>query len=211
MAQIVDKSYFNKQNVLYIPLSSEAPLPSGVTSTPNDGTYIDNLCVEIEKTILINALGLTTYNELQLAITDLFVNPLYAKYEKLVDGEEYDSKIWKGLKYDLSLIAQAIWIEYVTQKTTNLSAVGNSQVNVEKGSLVTPMYKIANASTSFIKQYQGGVLLQPIINGNFIDWCGENNDVEVSLYRYLMDKKDDFTDTDITKFAFYEEINSFGI
>lgn len=211
MAQIVDKSYFNKQNVLYIPLASEAPLPSAVTSTPNDGVYIENLCVEIEKTILVNALGLTTYNELQLAITDLFVNPLYAKYEKLVNGEEYEGKIWKGLKYDLSLIAQAVWIEYVTQKTTNLSAVGNSQLNVEKGSLVTPMYKIANASTSFIKQYQGGALLSPIVNGNFIDWSGEINEVEVSLYRYLMDKTLDFTDTDMSKFAFYEEINSFGI
>lgn len=211
MAQIVTKSHFNKQNALYLPLASEAPLPSAVTSTPNDGNYIDGLCIEIEKTILVNALGLTTYNELQLAITDLFVNPLYAKYKKLVNGDEYDGKIWKGLSYNLSLIAQAIWIEYVTQKTTNLSAVGNSQVNVEKGSLVTPMYKIANASTSFIKQYQGGALLTPIVNGNFIDWCGDNKEVEVSLYRYLMDKKDDFTDTDMTKFAFYEEINSFGI
>lgn len=211
MAQIVTKSHFNKQNILYIPLASEAPLPSAVTSTTNDGTYIDNLCVEIEKTILVNALGLTTYNELQLAITDLFVNPLYAKYDKLVNGDEYDGKIWKGLSYDLSLIAQAIWIEYVTQKTTNLSAVGNSQVNVEKGSLVTPMYKIANTSTSFIKQYQGGALLTPIVNGNFIDWYGDNKEVEVSLYRYLMDKKEDFTDTDMTKFAFYEQLNSFGI
>ena len=41
MPQIVSKSYFNKQNILYIPLASEAPLPSAVTSTPNDGTYID--------------------------------------------------------------------------------------------------------------------------------------------------------------------------
>ena len=63
MPQIDNKSYFNKQNILYIPLASEAPLPSAVTSTPNDGTYIDNLCIEIEKTILVNALGLTTYNE----------------------------------------------------------------------------------------------------------------------------------------------------
>ena len=160
MPQIVNKSYFNKQNILYIPLASEAPLPSAVTSTPNDGTYIDALCIEIEKTILANALGLTTYNELQLAIADEFTNPLYASYDKLVNGDEYDGKIWVGLKYDLSLIANAVWIEYVMQKNTNLSAVGNSQVNLEKGTLVTPMYKIANASASFIKQYQGNLANQ---------------------------------------------------
>ena len=211
MPQIVNKSYFNKQNILYIPLASEAPLPSAVTSTPNDGTYIDALCIEIEKTILVNALGLTTYNELQLAIADEFTNPLYASYDKLVNGDEYDGKIWVGLKYDLSLIANAVWIEYVMQKNTNLSAVGNSQVNLEKGTLVTPMYKIANASASFIKQYQGEYLDDPIVIGNFIDWQGCDDSVEVSLYRYLSDKKTDFPNVDLNKFKFYEQINSFGI
>jgi hypothetical protein len=212
MPQIVNKSYFNKQNILYIPLASEAPLPSAVTSTPNDGTYIDNLCIEIEKTILVNALGLTTYNELQLAIADEFTNPLYASYDKLVNGDEYDGKIWVGLKHDLNLIAQVVWIEYVMQKNTNLSAVGNSQVNLEKGTLVTPMYKIANASVNFIKQYQGEILEQPIIYDNyFYDWQGCNDSVEVSLYRYLSDKKADFANVDLNKFKFYEQINSFGI
>ena len=210
MPQIVDKSYFNKQNILYIPLSSEAPIPIAVTSTPNDGAYIDNLCIEIEKTILVNALGLTTYNELQLALADID-NPLNASYKKLVEGEEYDGKIWVGLKHDLSLIAQAVWIEYVVQKNTNLSAVGNSQVNLEKGNLVTPMYKIANASASFIKQYQGTILDKPIVNGIFVDWQGCNDSVEVSLYRYLSDKKTDFPNVDLDKFKFYEQINSFGI
>lgn len=212
MPHIVNKSYFNKQNILYIPLASEAPLPSAVTSTPNDGTYIDALCIEIEKTILVNALGLTTYNELQLAIADEFTNPLYASYDKLVNGDEYDGKIWVGLKYDLNLIANAVWIEYVMQKNTNLSAVGNSQVNLEKGTLVTPMYKIANASASFIKQYQGNILDEPIIYDNyFIDWQGCDDSVEVSLYRYLSDKKTDFPNVDLNKFKFYEQINSFGI
>ena len=210
MPQIVNKSYFNKQNILYIPLASEAPLPSAVTSTPNDGAYIDALCIEIEKTILVNALGLTTYNELQLALADID-NPLNASYKKLVNGDEYDGKIWVGLKYDLSLIANAVWIEYVMQKNTNLSAVGNSQVNLEKGTLVTPMYKIANASASFIKQYQGQYLDEPIVIGNFIDWQGCNDSVEVSLYRYLSDKKTDFPNVDLNKFKFYEQINSFGI
>ncbi|QHB39086.1 structural protein [Flavobacterium phage vB_FspS_snork6-2] len=210
MPQIVNKSYFNKANILYIPLASEAPLPSAVTSTPNDGAYIDALCIEIEKTILVNALGLTTYNELQLALADID-NPLYASYKKLVQGDEYDDKIWIGLEHDLNLIAQAVWIEYVSEKNTNLSAVGNSQVNVEKGTLVTPMYKIANASVNFIKQYQGEYLNEPYVNGIFVDWLGNNEGVYVSLYRYLVDKKTDFPNVNLDNFTFYEQINSFGI
>ena len=210
MPQIVNKSYFNKANILYIPLASEAPLPSAVTSTPNDGAYIDALCIEIEKTILVNALGLTTYNELQLALADID-NPLYASYKKLVQGDEYDDKIWIGLEHDLNLIAQAVWIEYVSEKNTNLSAVGNSQVNVEKGTLVTPMYKIANASVNFIKQYQGEYLNEPYVNGIFVDWLGNSEGVYVSLYRYLVDKKTDFPNVNLDNFTFYEQINSFGI
>ena len=210
MPQIVNKSYFNKANILYIPLASEAPLPSAVTSTPNDVSYIDALCIQIEKTILVNALGLTTYNELQLALADID-NPLYASYKKLVKGDEYNDKIWIGLKHDLNLIAQAVWIEYVSEKNTNLSAVGNSQVNVEKGTLVTPMYKIANASVNFIKQYQGEYLNEPYINGIFVDWLGNNEGVYVSLYRYLVDKKTDFPNVNLDNFTFYEQINSFGI
>ena len=208
---IIDKSYFNKQNSLYIPLATEAPIPSAVTSTPNNGVYIDNLCNEVEKSILLNALGLEAYNELKLAIQDDYIGLEDAKYKKLVKGDEYDGKVWNGLNYELGLLANAIWIEYVTRKQTDLSAVGVSQVNVEKGNLVTPMYKIANASASFIKQYQGSALIEPIVIGNFTDWYGCDDEVEVSLYRYLYDKQTDFTNVDMSKFRLYEQLNSFGI
>ena len=210
MPNIIDKTYFQKANELNIPQSVAVIVANPALATPNSESYLTNLCVKIEKSILVNALGLQTYNTLQLALADID-NPLYASYKKLVNGDEYDGKIWVGLNYDLSLIANAVWIEYVMQKNTNLSAVGNSQVNLEKGTLVTPMYKIANASASFIKQYQGQILDEPIVIGNFIDWQGCNDSVEVSLYRYLCDKKTDFPNVDLNKFKFYEQINSFGI
>ncbi len=34
----------------------------------------------------------------------------------------------------------------------------------------------------------------------FIDWFGNQETIEVSLYRYLNDKKADFTSVDLTKF-----------
>jgi len=45
----------------------------------------------------------------------------------------------------------------------------------------------------------------------FIDWFGCQDGVEVSLYQYLMDKKADFEDFDLSNFKVYETINSFGI
>jgi hypothetical protein len=84
--------------------------------------------------------------------------------------------------------------------------------------LETPVYKIANAHQSFIKQYQGGYMIYPNVYSSdgvdFIDYYGVHNEVEVSLYQYLLDKITDFPTWDLSKFKIYDydEIkNSFGI
>ena len=46
--QIVNKSYFQKENYLFIPLSVVAPSGS---DTPDNVTEIDYLCINIEKDI----------------------------------------------------------------------------------------------------------------------------------------------------------------
>jgi hypothetical protein len=179
--------------------------------TPNDVAYLDSLCLRVEKSILLNALGLAMYNELQLAITDLFVNPLYASYKKLVEGDEYDGKVWQGLDNDYSLIAYRIFEEFMTETNVRLVANGNVQLSPEKASLISPAYKIANANQKFIQSYQSGFLREPIIFENFIDWFGSNDEINVSLYNYLIDKKEDFPLWDLSKFAVYTTKNTFGL
>ena len=54
MPQIVTKSYFTKANGLNIPLAIE--IPTAVpTSTPSNSNYLDNLCIEVEKSLLLNS------------------------------------------------------------------------------------------------------------------------------------------------------------
>jgi hypothetical protein len=171
--QIVNKSYFNKQNYLHIPLAVSNP-----SSVPNNATEIDFLCEKLEREILLNALGLSLYNEIK-TITD--IDTANEKFKKLIQGDEYDGKIWLGLDNDDSLIA--------TQ---------------------TPRYLIAAASQNFIKQYQGEYLIEPIVIDNFIDWYGRDC-IEKSLYGYLMDKQADFTNWKPEYFKIYETKNSFGI
>lgn len=212
MPNIVDKTYFQKANGLYIPLSKSAPVSNASAESPSNVAYLDNLCVKVEKSILLNALGLTVYNTLQLALADID-NPLYASYKKLVQGEEYDGKVWNGLENDYSLIAYRIYEIFLTETNERLSALGTTQVNPQNANLYTPAYKIAHASQKFVNQYQGGYLREPIIynDGEFIDWFGCSEEVEVSLYQYLTDKATDFTGLDMTKFKIYESQNSFGI
>lgn len=214
MSIITKISSFQKANLYNIPLSVDAPNPNPSIKSANESEYLTLLCEKIDRFLLINALGLETYNELLLAIADNFTNPLYAKYEKLVKGEEYDSKVWIGLENDYSFLVAKVYEEFLTETNTRLSGVGNVKVNTEKATTTTPSYKIATASQEFYKSYQGGYLFEPIIMDNFVDWFGKGDDVEVSFYQYMIDKKDYFELFDIEKFKIYDELNtknSFGI
>jgi len=207
-------SHFQKSNELYIPLSVSDPVSNASEASTDNQDYLTNLISVVEKNILLSALGLATYNTLQLAISDDFVNPIYASYEKLVKGDEYDGKIWVGLEYDYSLIAYKVFEEFTTQTASRLSAIGAVTVNPQGAQLVSPKYIIANANVKFIKQYQDGYLNEPIISddGVFIDWFGTQDDLNVSMYRYLVDKKADFVDWSEEKFRASNDFkNSFGI
>jgi hypothetical protein len=212
MPNIIDISYFQKANELNIPLSVEMPVANPALKTPNSSEYLLNLIGITEKSILLNAFGLSMYNELQLALADID-NPLYANYKKLVEGGEYNDKIWFGLSYENSLLAYRVFELYLYNENQRLAGVGNVQSNPEKAMIITPAYKLANANNKFIQQYQDGYLNEPIIynGGEFIDWFGFDNDVEVSLYRYLNDNKDAFPLWNVSKFKCYETQNSFGI
>jgi hypothetical protein len=213
MPNIIDLSYFQQANALNIPLSVQVLVANPTLETPNSATALTELITKVEKSILVNALGLATYNELQLAIEDSFTNPLYAKYKKLVEGEEYDGKIWQGLNYEYSLIAWKIYETFLFDTNRQLTGIGNVEVKPQGATMVTPAYKLANANANFIQQYQGGYMRFPIIynDGHFIDWFGQDESIEVSLYRYLTDKKADFTNVNLETFRIYESINSFGV
>ena len=211
---LVSVSQFQKANELNIPMALSAPVSNSTVQGLTDAAYLTNLIAREEKAILLNALGLATYNTLQLAIEDDFTDPIYASYKKLVEGEEYDGKIWEGLQFDYSLILYRVYDVFLTETNNRLSAIGTVAVNPQGATLQTPAYKIAAANENFIRKYQGGYLKEPIIshNGLFVDWYGTQETVNVSLYQYLVDKKADFVDWTEEKFIPSNDLkNSFGI
>lgn len=208
MANIIDLTYFQKANQLNIPLSQSAPISNIAMQTPNNQQALQLLIDKTEKSILLNSLGLTTYNELQTALSDL---DTYPNFKKLVEGEEYDGKVWQGLKDTESLIAWRVLELFLQNANSQLTAVGTANINVEKGNLISPIHKIAIANQTFLYKYQGGYINNPIVSGNFIDWFGGCDNVYVSFYQYLIDRKEDFVNLDFSNFAVYEVKNSFGI
>jgi hypothetical protein len=77
------------------------------------------------------------------------------KFKKLIQGDEYDDKIWLGLDNTDSLIANYIYQDFL-KTDIRLSATGAKKVNPENATNQTPAYLIA-ASQNFIKQYQGNI------------------------------------------------------
>lgn len=208
--QIVDKSYFSKENQINIPLAISIPT-AGVVS-PSNENYIDLLCVRVEKDLLINALGVDLYNEFKSLTTVTIEEPTNIRWKNLLNGQEYDGKIWHGLKHEMNLIALKVYETYVTETNSSLTQSGNVQTNSEHANLFTPAYKIANADQMFIAEWQGTHSNDPIIQGNFIDWFGTQDATNVSLYRYLIDKKTDFPTWEVSKFKFYcQTKNTFGL
>lgn len=203
--QIVNKTYFNNQNYIHIPLAVVDP-----SGTPNNATELDYLCEKLEREILLNALGLSLYNEIK-ALTDITIElPENEKFKKLIQGDEYDEKVWLGLDNDDSLIANYIFQQFVTDTDIRLSATGAKKVDPENATTQTPRYLIAGAYRNFIKQYQGEYLTEPYITENFIDWFGCGS-IDKSLYGYLIDKQADFTNWKPEYFRIYETKNSFGL
>lgn len=210
MPQIITSSNFNKANELNIPLAADFISDNPSLQTPSAKAFLDNLCIKFEKELLVNALGLVQYNTLQLALADID-NPTYAKYKKLVQGDEYDGKIWIGLNNDYSPIAWLVLQQFLIAQSQQLTGIGVVNVQPEKAQLVSPKYRISLANAAFIKSYQLGYLEYPIIShdGMFIDWYGCPSDIaQVSLYKYLVDKQADFN---IDFFKPYQTHNSAGI
>lgn len=213
MPQIITSSKFTKANELNIPQAEAFITENPAIETPNGKAFIDELCIKTEKELLINALGLATYNALQLALADIDT-PDNAKYKKLVQGDEYNNKIWIGLNSDYSCIVYRVLELYLSSANKLLTGVGLVNANPEKSNLISPKIEIANANAKFIQGYQAGFLQYPEIScdGLFIDWYGtdQQNSNFVSLYQYLLDHPTDFS---VDNFKGYgrETQNSFGI
>lgn len=210
MSNIIDTSYFI--NDLFIPLAVANPTSVASQATPNNNVALTDLITVVEKDLLLNALGLTAYNELQTALLDL--PNADQKWKDLVNGVEYDGKIWEGLDNEKSLIAYCVYFGFLSNNSDFYMAMGTTKPNAENSTHTNPNYKLATSWQMFIKKYQGNCLTNPNIYYHLgvpvVDYFGDSNEIQVSLYQFLNDKVDDYG-FDNTKFKTYRQKNSFGL
>lgn len=208
---IITIEHFKQANNLYIPIATDFPVANTSATPPNVSDAITNLIAKVEKNVLLNALGLSAYNELISVLPDID-EPENEKWKKLVEGDEYDGKVWNGLQWEYSLLAYAVKMEFMFLNAQNLQGVGVVEAQPQNGLLMSPQFEIANLSVKFVELYQGDFMYHPIVYDDFIDWAGtRQSETEPSLYGYLYDKRADFENIDLNKFQIYKAFNSFGL
>lgn len=216
MPNIINNTFFI--NDLYIPLGNGtiSGLPVN-TSTPSNSVALTDTITEVEKNLLIGALGLTLYDLLQTALID--IDSADARFQTLVKGGDYvlNSKTyrWEGLNSPKSLICYAIFYEFLSQNSSFYNSIGVTKPNSENASNVSPNYKLATAWQIFLRKYQEGYLVEPVfyrkLGVTFIDYCGEKEQPIRSLFQFLNDNSSDYPEWEVSDFLVYEDVNSFGL
>ena len=219
MVNIIDATYFEHGN-LHIPNNNN--ITTEPVDSPSVVSELDSFISKYERELLLNALGVTLYDELQASLLDL--DNADQKWIDLVRGKNYTNadgniKRWDGLQgYDKqSLIAFYIFTEYLRNDNETYTTTGIVKNEAKNALVANPTPKFIKAYNQFIEAYQGGISTsRPIVVVNGfgsvgLDYYGSES-VQVSLFRYLTDAND-LDDTSFPDFEFklYEYANSFGI
>lgn len=206
---IISNTYF--VNDLFIPQAVAKP---ALGTSPNNVAEVNDCINTVEREVLLNALGLTLYNELQDALPIVTLSD--QKWKDLVNGVEYDGKVWDGLANSKSLLAYAVYFNFLDDNSSYWTTTGVVKAESENASNVTPFYKISKAYQTFIRKYQSGFCIEPyraLIDGwLYTDYYAEHKDVNVSLFEFLRDKASIYNWSE-EKFKHYNPTskNTFGL
>tara|TARA_R110002167_G_scaffold313655_1_gene519316 strand:- start:13182 stop:13835 length:654 start_codon:yes stop_codon:yes gene_type:complete len=217
MANIIDKTYFEYGD-LFLPNITDPNAGNPEDATTSD---LDFFITEYERVLLMNALGIVLYEQLQVALTSL--PSASQKWKDLVDGITYTNpsgvvKRWEGLKgaNKQSLVAAFIYTEYLRNKLDTLTTTGVVQNDAKNATNLSGVTKLVKAYNKFLNQYQDEQEVTPRISVNMFGTLGvdyfSSERATVSLYQFLTDSNDlDKTSFPDFTFKFYGNLNSLGI
>jgi len=215
MATITDATYYQK-GINFIPNA----VSISASDSPSNESELDYFIKVYERQLMLHALGVTLFNEFTTAMADL---PNAAqKWKDLVTGSTYikDGKdyLWEGLRgYNKnSLVASYIFCEFLRNDESTYTTTGIVKNKSKNAGNVSPTPKYIAAFRQFIEKYQAQAQCDPVIIRDHFGSVGldyyQNNNSEVSLYRFLTDQNElDATSFPDFEFKFYENQNSLGI
>lgn len=224
---IVDNKFFNKPEV-YIPNNTDVGAqPVGNQSVKSD---LDVIIEKYERVLLLDALGVTLYNELQTALKN--ISTAAQKWKDLVQGADYtiNNQVyrWDGLQgyNNDSLIAYFIYTQYLVNDELTYTTTG--MVRNEASNAITAPFntKYVRAWNNFTQMYQADLYRYSNRCYNFYkrnNWYlsyweslevyrNINVNVKASLWQFLNDSNTlDATAFPDFQFKVYAPCNRFGI
>lgn len=220
---LYDNTYFEKLEG-FIPNNKD--INARPVGSPSVQSEIDAFIKKYERQLMINALGVPLYNELQTALENL--GSADQKWQDLVEGRDYvlDGKTyrWDGLR---GFEKQGVGVFYIycnflrndefTYTTTGM--VRNTSDNAPNAQFLN---KYVIAWSKFIEQYQGKLYycVRNLYRGtktltfeqSGVVYSYIDEEVQSSLFQYLNDANElDPTAFPDFQFKIYAPVNRFGI
>ena len=204
-------------------------------TTPNSNLLgnkvkLDSFIEQYERDILITTLGYDLYKELQSNLEVLNGQTEQSvkvssdqKWKDLVNGKEYDGKVWRGLNYQegsfkVSLLAYYTFWSWLNDNTTTMGSGGEVQVQSKNANNVNPTSTLVQIWNSFIEMYQGlpyNYCFPSVsfYNGaTFVDYFnGGINSNYVSLLQFLRDNPTNYPNPQLYTFVNESNSNSLGL
>jgi hypothetical protein len=214
---ITDSTYYERGNT-FIPNNKD--LNAEPLNSPSAQSGIDYFIEVSERTLWLNAFGVTLYNEFQSELP----TPTTQKWIDLIDGKDYainsKTKRWEGLRgfNKQSLASFYVYCQYLRNDNSTYLTTGIAQNTANNAERSDPTPKFVKSWTRFLSQYQGNGYNYGyptvIINRSGmigLDYYGQDN-IEVNMFQYLTDQNT-LTPTDFPdfEFKFYETYNTLGI
>jgi hypothetical protein len=142
------------------------------------------------------------------------------KWDNLVNGVSYtyagNTYKWEGLlqaegSYKQSLLTPYVYTNYLRDKTSRLSGVGEVKQSAVNGRNVNSTQRFVRSWNDFVNRYQHAHEQLPLlsyVNGvPFTDWSGSENTF-VSMITFLVHNESDYEDADL---GLYDYQNSLGL
>jgi len=202
MPAILTSDYF-KSGELFIPNS--VAHPSTDPDAPSDVDKLNLFIERYEKILLVDALGIEQYNTLKENQDDTT-----GKWFELINGKEYDNKVWAGLR---PVIASFVFCKYLENDKSYYTGVGMERSKAENSINVNPTEKIVEIWNSFVEMYQGSFncdyrFLEPIFYFEGWDLGNYRNKTYASLADFLKAFPDEYSSE---YFKGYHFKNRFGL
>jgi len=195
----------------------ELSIPNLTSSQSGNAVELNYYADEKPRLLLQMSLGNVLFSQLDSQVTGGILNvDADQKWKDLVNGKEYDGKVWKGLNYLEGSFKVSLLAYYTYWNWVNDSYLSNFQIQSKNADNINPTSTLVDLWNKFLEMYQGvnNYYLPRVSNvygTTFVDYFGNQNSNYVSLLQFIKDNPTNYPDPQLYTFENISNSNSLGL